>query len=332
MTSADAGAVEHDPLTVAWRFLTSPARGQMNSFVLPTRAAGLACRVAVDHQGARHVLIPAPGELIASTAYRSTLRLDHRRLRFAGDDTTYLDLSCSEAALFSQFDDVVRDALEAAENSETPGVSALRAVDRWRRLLRSPLLQGLSSQAAAGLFAELSVLRELRSVSGPAAVTAWEGPFRSAHDFEAPKGCLEVKAIGSGPGDIVVHGVQQLDTHDGRTLDLVLVEITPDPEGVSLADLIDEITSALPDPWPLRKRLAAAGWAPEVSGGDSTFHVGTIRSVRIAEDVPRIVASSFLSGQVPDGVHAVEYRLDTGSLLRHSETADLETVVRRVAS
>jgi hypothetical protein len=274
------------------------------------------------------VLIPVD-EGVQPDTRTSVLALAVRRLRFEGDDTTYIDLSCPERDLFPEFDDVIADVLDAAAESQRPGAAAVRAVDRWRRLFRSRLVRGLSYQAKLGLFAELTVLKALVDEQASFDVDTWRGPLREPHDFEAPSVCLEVKAVPADGDTVTVHGLAQLDTHDDRPLDLIVVSVLDDPDGVTLTELVRELTDRVASPTLLRSRLASAGWPGPPDATDSdTFTVAELRRVPITDDVPRLASGHLLTGRLSDGVDDLRYAVAVSALLPFASDISLDLIAR----
>jgi hypothetical protein len=258
----------------------------------------------------------------------STLSVTARKLAFGPESGTFVDLSCVEPELFSQFDEVIIDVLENVRGSDHPGVVAIETVARWRRLFHSRLLRGLGAQAKIGLFAELSVLLALSDSVRPVPVDWWRGPLREPHDFELPGRCLEVKAIGADSDAIRIHGFEQLDRHDARPLDLLLVKVTEDPEGATIADVVDQLRTRVSSPADLKARLSSAGWQinSEVPDTD-TYTVEELLRVAVDASTPRLVPASLRDGTIPDGIVDMTYRLDVATLLPHAAGTSLADIV-----
>lgn len=313
----------------AWAVLTPPQGDQLSSYPLGISFADRLCRVALDASGARHVLIPVANEAVQADKQPSVLELSVRSLVFDADISTYVDLSCGDRDLFAEFDDVVTDVLEAAQESERPGSAAVRAIRRWRRLFRSHLVRGLSYQARLGLFAELSVLSALLDVDPHLPVDVWRGPLREPHDIEAPRHCLEIKALGDETDAITVHGLSQLDVHDERPLDLVLIEVLEDPAGVTLTDLIEQVRKRVESRTDLRQRLTAAGWSSSPAIVDTQpFVIGEVRSIPVAGAVPRLTAGDLTTGTAPSGVKDLRYSVDVAALVPHASSASLAQIAQ----
>ncbi|MEV6306042.1 PD-(D/E)XK motif protein [Actinoplanes sp. NPDC051861] len=311
----------------AWAVLGRPRIEEFVSFPLTLVFGGEVCRAAVDRSGARHLLIPVDGEHLMVDPRPSVLGTSVRRLGFGGAVATYVDVTCADGELFEEFNEVLSDVLDTIEGSPRPGAEAIEAVGRWRRLFRSALARGLTRPAKLGLFAELTVLGALLAAAPDLPIEAWRGPLGAPHDFEAPARCLEVKGLGSETDSIVVHGLAQLDNHDKRPLELVLVRVVDDPDGRTVGDLAQELPIQAKDRSRFKSLLAAAGWHSDLDRPDGdTFAVGEKFIVPVTDGVPRLVASSLTEGRLPEGVGRLQYQLELTSLLPHVTKASLNEI------
>lgn len=317
----------------AWAVLLPPTGNGLVSFPLEDLCGSdqEPCRVALDASGTRHLLVPLGDETVALDSRPAVLGMAIRRLGFGGVAIAYVDISCAEPDLFPEFDEVVTDVLDAVREAARPGLAAVEAVTRWRRLLRSSLLRGMSRQARLGLFAELVVLAALIEADRGFPVDAWRGPLNEPHDFEAPARCLEVKALSTVSDGIVVHGLEQLDMHDGRPLDLVLLRIVEDQDGRSLSDLVHHLRTVVASRSDLRTRLSAAGWSEQPDRPDvDMFSVDEVLRVSVNTHTPRLVPSSLVAGVLPSGIGNLSYRVDLGALLPFSAGASLSEIAEEV--
>ncbi|WP_433495131.1 PD-(D/E)XK motif protein [Micromonospora sp. CA-248089] len=319
--------IEPTVLERAWAVLVPPRVKELASFPLDVLAGVQPCRVATDTVGHRHLLVPADGEAVAADPRPAVLGTAIRKLTFDGPAVTYLDISCGEPDLFSEFDEVVMDVLEAVSVAQRPASAAMRTVTRWRRLFRSRLLRGLSRQAKLGLFAELSMLSSLVHADPGFPVEAWRGPLHEPHDFEAASRCIEVKGLSSASEGIVVHGLEQLNTHEDRPLELVLLRVVEDPDGRSVSDLVEELRDAVASRADLGTRLSAAGWSEQPDRPDlDTFAVEEVLRLVVGPGIPRIVPSSLVGGALPYGVGELSYQVDLATLLPLSAGASLAEI------
>lgn len=313
-----AQPVERNTLQRAWAVLRRPSGDQLESFPLEVKFGEVECRAALDSAGVRHLLIPCIDEAPELDPKPATLGACVRPLVFNQEAVTYLDISCSDASLHGEFDEVMLDLLEEIAGSSSPATVAATVLSRWRKLFRNKIFQGLGHEAKLGLFAELMLIRALLSSPVGFDPETWRGPLREPHDFELPSRCVEVKALSEEGEGFIVHGWDQLDTHDDRRLDLALVTVVPDPDGVSLSDLISEIRAATrPD---LRAgfdaRLVAAGWDP---GNPPTevdyFTLGPIFLIAVDDGVPRLTPAKLATGIKPDGISGLRYRVSLDSVI-----------------
>lgn len=317
---------EPSQLERAWAVLSPPRGADVVSFPLDVSFDGSPCRVALDAGGARHLLVPVGRETVTADPRPAVLGLTVRRLGFDAVSEAFVDVSCAEAELFPEFDDVVADVLESVRVSDRPAAATIQTVGRWRRLFKSRLMRGLSRQAKLGLFAELCTLAALVDADPDFPVSAWRGPLREPHDFEAPSRCLEIKALGATSDSITVHGIEQLASHGDRDLDLLLLRVVDDPEGRTVDEVIKDVRRKARSTADLQMRLAAAGWAASPGEDTETFAIEEILRIRINESVPRLVAASLATASLPDGLHDLRYELDLTALLPHADTAELTAV------
>ncbi|MEH0818542.1 MULTISPECIES: PD-(D/E)XK motif protein [unclassified Micromonospora] len=319
--------IEPTTLERAWAVLVPPRAKELASFPLEVVSGADPCRVALDGAGTRHLLVPAGDEAVSVDTKPAVLGMAIRKLSFGGPAVTYVDVSCGESDLFPEFDEIVTDVLEAVSDAERPASAAIAAVTRWRRLFRSRLLRGLSRQAKLGLFAELAVLSSLVEADPGFPVEAWRGPLNEPHDFEATARCLEVKGLSAASDGIVVHGLEQLNTHDDRPLDLVLLRVVEDPDGRSVSDLVDHLRGAVASRAGLRTRLSAAGWSEQPDRPDlDTFAIEEVLRLVVGVGTPRVVSSSLVAGALPHGVGDLSYQVGLAALLPFSAGASLAEI------
>lgn len=321
--------VEPTMLERAWAVLSRPRAKQLASFPLDVECHAEPCRVAIDSTGARHLLVPAGDEAVSLDPRPAVLGTAVRNLGFGRSVVAYVDVSCTDPDLFPEFDEVVTDVLAVVDGARRPAAAVVAAIARWRRLFRSSLLRGLSRQAKLGLFAELTVLSALVEADPAFPVDAWRGPLNEPHDFEATVRCIEVKGLSAVSDSIVVHGLEQLNTHGGRPLDLVLLRVVEDPDGRTVSDLVEQLRGEVASRADLRARLAATGWSHQPDRPDlDTFAVEEVRRIVVGGDTPRVVPSSLVTGSLPEGVAHLGYQVDLAALLPFSTGASLVEIAK----
>lgn len=184
------------------------------------------------------------------------------RVRFALalTDPTY-------QGVFAVLCDHVAEAAATASTARTALREWVRQLHIWQEFMARHGPDGLSDDAALGLFGELIILRDelFPRLGLDAAIIAWAGPRGEPNDFELPGGCLEVKATSrQAPSTLQISNLDQLDDHRSRIL-LANVRLRPDPAGSTLPDLVAELRGRLSDSRrqtlaDFNARLIAAGY------------------------------------------------------------------------
>ena len=231
-------------------------------------------------------------------------------------DRAVIKVALAQPTMSQQFFDVVQDLLRETEESPGDGVAA-RVVERlfaWRAFFGGAS-ESLSTDRAAGLFAELTVLaRELAPTIGPArSVQHWTGPDPGKQDFQFESGAIEVKSWrGKGNPRVRISSEVQLDTSAAGAVWLAVLEIDQRPAGPgdTLAGLIAsvrDLTAGLPATQSLfENKLLSCGWRDELSNvRTERYTVLSTEFFEVADSFPRLIPSS-----LPSGVSDVTYRID----------------------
>ena len=301
-----------DELRRGWAVMPLPKAQSLASFILPIRVEEDSCRIAIDSLRGRHLLVPVGSHERLSDSEGANLDARVRELIFDGRQGRYVDLFCIDASLYEEFDEVVLDVLDEVSRSETPGAEAIACVDRWRRLFRANYRTRVTSETEVGLFAELTVFQKLSEGLASFSAGMWTGPHRTQHDFELSDRCLEVKGLTERSESVVVHGLDQLATHSGRPLRLILVVLGAHENGRTLNELVDELVRSTGNVAELNELLARAGWIPGTY--ESRFQVSELLIMNIDATSPVLTSASLLRGSLPQGIDGVTYRLSVDSV------------------
>ncbi|WP_433287762.1 PD-(D/E)XK motif protein [Pseudonocardia sp. CA-142604] len=305
MTSSVDWAVE---LAHTWPLLETDGPTRISSAPLPIPAGRGNVRIGVDGGDGRHLLVPVGDEDVRTDGVEGALTVLLRTYTFQGTPLRYVDVVCTRPDLVHAFDNVLVDILGQIEHTPTPAGTTVEAVSRWRALLATRRSEKLTLTAQMSLFAELTVL-DLVTAGAELPARWWRGPRREPHDIVTPDRAIEVKAVGATSSTVTIHGVDQLDPPD-RPLALVVAEVSEEPGGRTLPELVDAILSRVNDRGEALWLLTAAGYERgESERYQERFVVTGIAHVEVSEALPRIVSSSFGPGGVPVGVTKVEYRL-----------------------
>ena len=176
-----------------------------------------------------------------------------------------------------------------------------------------------SEERAAGLFGELTVMREgfIPELGPSAAVYGWTGPDPAIQDFQFSDVAVEVKTYrGAGAGQVKISSERQLDDIGATDLYLAYVSLDQrqDGTGMTLLELINDVRLALSDSPPslhlLEGKLISCGW--QDSHGEyrsEHYEVRQVEYFHVADGFPRLVAS-----EMPTGVSNVSYVIDRSAL------------------
>ncbi|TDW79313.1 PD-(D/E)XK motif protein [Kribbella sp. VKM Ac-2566] len=322
-----------DLLSRGWAVLSPPTdHRKYMSFPLGPQVGRTNCRIAVDRTGARHVLVPVEQNDAVQSQRGSALTVEEHHLVFGGTEQSYVDVGCVRSDLYYEFDGVVQDIVDAVQGSSDARQATLEVVGRWRRLFGTAVVRGLTAEARRGLFAELACLQELLAVQASLNVDSWRGPLLEPHDFELTSACVEVKASGTISEAVRVHGLEQLELHDGKCLYLAVLTIAEDPQGRTIPDLVADLRSVVADLHTFAGRLLSAGWSDEDPGVNSRYVIGPVSVVPVSAEFPRIVRNSFAGGNSPDGVGRVEYSIDRAALVPHATMASLTELATKAVA
>lgn len=314
-----------DEVERGWAVLSVPEVSELASFPLSAKSEGASCRVAVDRQGQRHLLVPARDGFSTETRTGENLNLLVRTLKFGDFVASHVDIYCADSDLSEEFDEVILDVLDAIEGVSDAAAAAVAAVNRWRRLFRSRTVRGLSAEERRGLFLELSVLLAALKLSSDARSSIWTGPLKEPHDFELPDRCVECKAVSAMSTSIVVHGIQQLASHDDKRLLLVLATVLEDTAGTTLDEVVEELVATVNDADDLRKRLAATGWSK--ASYVERYLIDVIRVVDVDSTTPSLGPSDLVTGALDEGVSRLSYRVELDALYERSVPSTLAEIL-----
>lgn len=267
---------------------------------------------AVDNIGDHHLLIPADTTPHPENT-RSPLAMSFNRFRFGtGTETDvegrYMDIHCRLPALNKQFDKVIGEIIGVVDGATRPVGAAAAALAAWRRLFATLAdARPLTHQEKLAAYGEISVLQELVDGHPDFRVVSWTGPAREPHDFELEDVSIEVKSVGADSDTITVHGLSQFAQVEEKELYLIIRQVTEDPNGHTLPELLSEILTTCDDPALLRERAGQLG-VYEVMEDTTRFAVTESLIGKIAGDFPRITADT-LGAEFAGIVCRVDYDL-----------------------
>lgn len=280
--------------------------------------------LAVDHEGARHLLLAVDREIEPITDERSRgIRVLTRPLSVQGQPERYfVDVICTTVSGQDVFNIVATAVLEQVGRGVEVPDAVRSTLGRWRRFWGSAPMGGLTAEEIHGLFGELWFLNVWLLPHGHEQVAHWLGPTGARNDFAWAGTALEAKATTSVRGHLHhINGVDQLDPPVGGTLLLFSLRMREEATASNtLVSLVETVMTALDDDSEaldvFESRLAQTGYSPLEADryADMRFRVVSERLYEVGEGFPRLSAESFVVG-VPTGIERVEYEVNLDTCL-----------------
>lgn len=281
--------------------------------------SGTSAFLAVDHDGARHLLLGIRSEEQGLSDSRSRgVRVDTRRLVVEGaPEAWFIDVKATDSTALDMFNKIGDEVVTALEGGQEPAEAVELVLGRWRRFWAGVPDVGLTAEALRGLFGELWFLAEWLVPVDNRHVLAWTGPSGGRHDFQWPAVACECKATVSSRGHIHwINGLDQMDPPEGGTLYVFSIRIREEPSaGNSLPVLIELIYEELrgkPDLLDyFDQQLAASGYSPAHADRYQAIRWRIVdqRVFTVADGFPRL-SNSMIEGGLPIGVERVDYLVD----------------------
>jgi hypothetical protein len=121
-----------------------------------------------------------------------------------------------------------------------------RTIALWSLFLENAPNNSLSEEVVKGLFGEMSILSQLVDHSTineiDDVLKSWKGPYDTNHDFYLDDKDFEVKTKNLSKTEVRISSEFQLETENGRPLELVVVSVEKDiQQGQTLESLFTQI-------------------------------------------------------------------------------------------
>lgn len=239
-----------------------------------------------------------------------TLSLGDPGVKHAGYAACVLQAANSDQNdVFAVVAQDILDELRKQEEAERYIETLKRRIEKWRAFFKNPAGFRLSEQMVIGLFGEISFIKELRESDIEFAPDLWNGPIKSAQDFQGERVAIEVKTSTSNSLEYVhISSEAQLDEADRDALYLVVYRIERnDATGTTLPEMIRQVALMLDDQQ--RTRFAANLTCLGYSEDDEAFYskrysLKERNTYKVTEGFPRV-----RRGDLPQGVLNINYSL-----------------------
>lgn len=200
-------------------------------------------------------------------------------------------------------------ATRCARSPESGASIFFNRLKRWSDLLSKGHSKQMSFQERLGLMGELCMVDWITSETNipvDVVIRGWRGPEGDTNDVGLNGSRIEIKAqLSTQPVGIKVSSLTQL-ADDGRALYVVLLRFSAAKNGISLADLVKNISIKIGINSPVlmnfQRKLILSGYNENETYCDETMQIDKRFVYRINSDFPRLQPTT-----VPEGISNVSY-------------------------
>jgi hypothetical protein len=273
-------------------------------------------RFAVGAQGQPRLLVPIGKAGVPRTlTSTSKLLVTTSSYNVSGKPTTFIDITCLDHTLDVVFAELAEEILRRIKEGDQPFTAVSASISDFRELLKEKTGEDIAESKVLGLVGELHILRLLTNYN-PRAAGTWTGPFELRHDFRRDVHAVEVKTSGrSDSTHVSIHGVHQMAAPQGGTLHLVHIRLERVQSGkLSVGSLFNGLIDVGADKEILLRGLEAMGCSDPhgAEWNQQSFAIEGLKVYKVLDGFPRIVCSNFAERNIPEGISALEYRIDLG--------------------
>lgn len=222
---------------------------------------------------------------------------------------------CRDDRLNEVFLSLIEDVVSQLGDRDSLEV-LLNSVASWRKLLQIAD-NGMSDEAAAGLYGELRFLEDLVEICGTRIIDIWQINDNDIHDFIGGQIRAEVKTSSfQNQQAVTVHGLKQLDAHSDTEIVLAVAEVQRHGVGETIDQVVNRLLDSGVDIGILSQKLESRGFVRGMSSSVDTAHSFELLSWRfwhITSESPVITASG-LGPTITAAVNNVSYSLNLSSL------------------
>ena len=257
----------------------------------------------------------------ALTVQLNKLR-DYEGLELLVKKTGYEQNGCTSLILLSgsekqndEFTIIAKDiltSLHGINDAKHYADKIFERISSWAEFFTARKEEKLSHNVEVGLFGELFCMKQQFEAGVTEADKWWNGPQKSAQDFQTKNVCLEVKTTTANElAKVHISDVGQLtlnEDHSGSRLFLAVYRLIPDNlKGMTLPELIDQVKGIIPED---RKSmfdasLGLVGYSDKLRDQYSDKFTAVERRVyEVKDDFPRLTRNV-----IPAAITDVKYVL-----------------------
>ena len=259
------------------------------------------------------VALPFPEELLSELTNTSIMAVD--LIQKSQTIICFDLLDANYQALFFSFAENMISYVSRQANENTPFEAIILRYSQWQELLKINRTGLLSVEAIRGLIGELIFLKKylIPKFGAKTSIGYWKGPIGADQDFRTENTWYEIKTITSGSESVLISSVEQLDSEQFGSGEIVIfaldATVSADPEAIIIKKLIDEIKLQLneKESYQLDNFIFTnLGYfdRPEYETGNYIVRLSSIQRYAINDSSPVIRRST-----IPSAVVSLKYSL-----------------------
>lgn len=216
------------------------------------------------------------------------------------------------------------------ENTSDAYLYALKErLQLWKEFFKTQPVQKLTREAEVGLFGELYFLKLLLNKGIHNAVAFWNGPLKTAQDFQFGNFAIEIKSTLGSATKVNIASEEQLDSSGIANLYLGFFNMRLSVvDGLTLPELVEEIEQQIPANFveEFQAKLVCVGFnRQDVALYTDRFEIQKSIFFGVTEDFPRTV--------YPKCISHIRYELDLAGCRNFViDSADFFDILTRSAS
>lgn len=188
-------------------------------------------------------------------------------------------------------------------------------LEKWKSFFKNKSSNLLSEQEVIGIFGELIFIEKCLNNGCEDIIEMWNGPIKSAQDFQSLKIAIEIKTtIASNFDKVNISSIEQLDKEDKKVLALYLYQLSANnEEGITLPELIQKIENKIQDKLLKRQfiaKLICLGYdETNAEKYKSKYLVINEKCYDVNDEFPKIISTN-----VDSHISKVKYQINVSDI------------------
>jgi hypothetical protein len=204
--------------------------------------------VALDVKGFRHLILQVPSGI---SVHCPQMEIQNLSLQWH-EQTRFIVIGLRNEHFLDLYNELVLSLYSKIKDERRPEKYTrdfIESFNKWAQFFDETFPVRLSDAEVKGILGELIALKyylsTLTSIPTNDILTAWQGPYNRAQDFIFPSANVEVKAKDTDQAAVSISSEFQLQPATGKHLQLAIVEVLRNQEGINLSAIIKEVKAMI---------------------------------------------------------------------------------------